>query len=315
VINTQYNEKSPFIHSDSQTLYFSSDGHPGLGLYDIFYSRADAKGNWQTPVNIGVPINTAGDDIGFFVSTDGATGFFCTNSQVATRVGGYDVYQFELYKEARPEAVVILRGELKDDNGNAVTGATEVEVRNVTTKEKTKAVVDTTSGSFAAAIRTSKKDDYVITVKKDSAAFNSMVVSGKQEFKSTAVNVAPMEVKKLKTGQAYTIHDINFSSNSAVLEPESMVVLEAFAAYLKEHPGMRIEIHGHTDNVGDDGQNLNLSNERAFAVFEALTAKFGVPRNQITASRGYGETRPIADNANEEGRKKNRRTEFTIVSQ
>lgn len=315
-INTPGDEKSPFIHTDSQTLYFSSTGHPGLGGFDIYYARTDAKGNWQTPTNLGVPINTAGDEVGFFVSTDGSTGFFCSNQRMPGQIGGWDVYQFELYKEARPEAVVIAKGELKDDNGNPLTGPVTVEVRNVNSKEKTKAVVDTTSGSFAFAMKVSKKDDYVVTVKKDSAAFNSALISGKQDFtQKTTVAVQPMEVKKLKVGGAYTIHDINFASNSAVLEPESMVVLEEFAAYLKEHPKMKITIEGHTDNVGDDAKNLDLSNERAYAVFEALTVKFGVPRNQITGSKGYGETKPIADNATEEGRAKNRRTEFVIVAQ
>ncbi len=311
-INTQYDEKSPFIHTDSQTLYFSSNGHPGVGGYDIFFSRADAAGKWKEPVNLGVPINTSGDDVGFFVSTDGATGFFCSNASVPGKVGGYDVFQFELYPEARPEATVIVKGELKDEYGNPLTGPTSVEIKNVQTKEKTFGVVDTITGSYAAAIRISKKNDYVITIKKDSAAFNSQLISGKQEFKSVVVIAEPMNIAKLKEGGAYTINDINFASNAAVLEPESMVVLEMFAAYLKEHPGMKIEIRGHTDNVGDDGRNMDLSNERSYAVFEALT-KFGVPRSQITSAKGYGETKPVADNATEEGRAKNRRTEFVLV--
>ncbi|MEO5642168.1 MAG: OmpA family protein [Bacteroidia bacterium] len=311
-INTQYNEKSPFIHTDSQTLYFSSDGHPGIGGYDIFYSRADATGKWKEPVNLGVPINTTGDDVGFFVSTDGATGFFNSNASIPGQVGGYDVYQFELYPEARPEATVIVKGELKDEFGNPLTGATTVEIKNVQTKEKSFGVVDTITGSFAAAIRVSKKNDYIITIKKDSAAFNSQLISGKQEFKGVVVNAEPMKISQLKVGGAYTINDINFASNAAVLEPESMVVLEMFAAYLKEHPGMKIEIRGHTDNVGDDGRNMDLSNERSYAVFEALT-KFGVPRSQIISAKGYGETKPIADNATEAGRAKNRRTEFVLV--
>jgi outer membrane protein OmpA-like peptidoglycan-associated protein len=313
-INTQYNEKSPFIHSDSQTLYFSSDGHPGVGQYDIFYSRADANGKWKEPVNIGIPINTAGDDVGFFVSTDGTTGFFNSNASIPGQIGGYDVYQFELYPEARPEATVIVKGDLKDEFGNPLTGPTTVEIKNVQTKQKSFGVVDTITGSFAAAIKISKKEDYVITIKKDSAAFNSQLISGKQEFKTTVVVAEPMKIAKLKEGSAYTINDINFASNAAVLEPESMVVLELFAAYLKEHPTMKIEIRGHTDNVGDDGQNLDLSNERSYAVFEALT-KFGVPRSQITSAKGYGETKPIADNATAEGRAKNRRTEFVLVRQ
>ncbi|CAN5200555.1 OmpA family protein [soil metagenome] len=313
-INTQYDEKSPFIHSDSQTLYFSSNGHPGVGGYDIFYSRAGADGKWKEPVNLGMPINTVGDDVGFFVSADGATGFFNSNAQIPGQVGGYDVYQFELYPEARPEATVIVKGDLRDEYGNPLTGVTSVEIKDVQTKQKSYGVVDTITGSFAAAVKIGHKDDYIITVKKDSSAFNSQMISGKQEFKNTIVKVEPMNVAKLKEGSAYTIHDINFSSNAAVLEPESMVVLELFAAYLKEHPNMKIEIRGYTDNVGDDNKNLDLSNERSYAVFEALT-KFGVPRSQITSAKGYGEKNPIADNATEEGRAKNRRTEFVLVKQ
>lgn len=313
-INTERDEKSPFIHSDSQTLYFSSQGHPGMGGYDIFFARQDEKGNWKIPVNIGIPINTENDELGFFVSTDGLTAFFNTNNMLPGAAGGYDVYQFPLYKEARPEKVVLLKGELKTDKGEPLTGNVVVEVKNTETKKVTTAVVDTTTGNYMAAIKVDKQQDYVITVKKDDAAFSSQLVSGKQEFKAVTQPVKPIEVKPLETGTAYTINDINFGSNSAVILPESMPVLEAFAEYLKANPNIKIQIQGHTDNVGDDGQNLSLSSERAFAVFEILTQKFGVPRSQIAGAKGFGETRPVADNVTEEGRAKNRRTEFIIVS-
>lgn len=313
-INTQYDEKSPFIHSDSQTLYFSSNGHPGIGGYDIFYSRGDGKGGWKSPVNIGKPINTEADDLGFFVSTDGETGFFCSNAALSGHVGGYDVYQFELYKEARPEKVVIVTGQVKAPDGMAATGPATVEVKNVRTKEKTTAVVDTSTGSYAAAIKVTAKDDYVLTVKKDGAAFTSQVISGQQAFAPTKTELKPMEVAPVKPGSMYRINDINFASNSAVLAPESMVVLEEFANYLKANPKMKIAIHGHTDNVGDDNRNMDLSNERSFAVFEALTTKFGVPKSQISGAFGHGETQPIGDNNTEQGRAQNRRTEFEIIA-
>ncbi|MCA6363591.1 MAG: OmpA family protein [Bacteroidetes bacterium] len=313
-INTERDEKSPFIHSDSQTLYFSSQGHPGMGGYDVFFARQDEKGNWKTPVNIGIPINTENDELGFFVSTDGQTAFFNTNNMLPGSAGGYDVYQFPLYKEARPDKVVLLKGELKTDKGEPLTGNVVVEVKNVETKKVTQAVVDTLSGNYMAAIKVEKQQDYVITVKKEDAAFSSQLVSGKQEFPAITAAVKPIEVKPLETGKAYTINDINFASNSAVILPESMAVLEAFAEYLKENPNIRIQIQGHTDNVGDDGQNLSLSSERAFAVFEVLTQKFGVPRSQIAGAKGFGETQPVADNVTEAGRAKNRRTEFVIVS-
>lgn len=313
-INTAYNEKSPFIHSDSQTLYFSSDGHPGMGKYDIFYSRGDGKAGWRGPVNLGKPINTEGDDVGFFVSTDGETGYFCSNTQLPGQVGGYDVYQFELYKEARPEKVVIVTGAVKAPDGMPATGPTTVELKNVRTKEKTTAVVDTSTGGYAAAIRVSQKDDYVLTVKREGMAFTSQVIKGDQPFANTKTELKPLEVKPVEVGTNYRINDINFTSNSAVLQPESMVVLEEFANYLKANPKMKIAIHGHTDNVGDDARNMDLSNERAFAVFEALTAKFGVPKSQISGAYGHGELMPVGDNNTEEGRAKNRRTEFEIIS-
>jgi len=93
-----------------------------------------------------------------------------------------------------------------------------------------------------------------------------------------------------------------------------MVVLEEFANYLKENKNIKIAIHGHTDNLGDDNRNMDLSNERAFAVFEALTTKFGVPKSQIAGAYGHGETQPLFSNDTEDGRAKNRRTEFVIIA-
>jgi outer membrane protein OmpA-like peptidoglycan-associated protein len=151
-------------------------------------------------------------------------------------------------------------------------------------------------------------------VKKEGAAFTSQVIKGDQSFAPTKTELKPMEIAPVVVGSNYRINDINFASNSAVLQPESMVVLEEFANYLKSNPKMKIAIHGHTDNVGDDNRNMDLSNERAFAVFEALTAKFGVPKSQIAGAYGHGETQPVGDNNTEEGRTKNRRTEFEIIA-
>jgi outer membrane protein OmpA-like peptidoglycan-associated protein len=312
-INTAEDEKSPFMHSDSKTLYFSSKGHPGIGGYDIFFARQDEKGGWVNPVNIGIPINTQNDDLGFFVSSDGLTAFFNTNNSLPGAVGGYDVYQFPLYKEARPERVVLIKGDLRTPAGEPVTGNMTVEIKDVQTRETSTAVVDTSTGQYMAALRIEQQHDYLVTVKKNETAFSSQIVSGKQEFKEVIQEVKPIEVKPLRVGEAYTINDINFTTNSAVIEMESLVVLEEFAAYLKAHPTVRVQIEGHTDNVGDDNQNMILSNQRAYAVYEALTKKFGVSEEQIMGAKGFGETKPVADNGTEVGRARNRRTEFVIV--
>ena len=135
-INTDGNEKSPFLHSDSRTLYFSSDGRRGLGGYDIFFTRMNDKGEWSSPKNLGSPINTENDEYGFFVSIDGHIGYFASSNLGAKSKGGIDIYSFELYKEARPEKVILLKGELKNMHGDPIDSAV-VEIKNPKTKENT----------------------------------------------------------------------------------------------------------------------------------------------------------------------------------
>jgi outer membrane protein OmpA-like peptidoglycan-associated protein len=108
------------------------------------------------------------------------------------------------------------------------------------------------------------------------------------------------------------LNNLYYRSNSAELEGKSKIVLEEFASYLKENPHIKIEIHGHTDNVGDPKTNQGLSTDRALTVFDNLE-KMGVPKAQMLAYKGFGASKPIADNGTEAGRAKNRRTEFFVV--
>jgi outer membrane protein OmpA-like peptidoglycan-associated protein len=309
-INTKFEEKTPFIHSDSETLYFSSDGLPGIGGQDIFYVRKDEKGAWEEPKNIGIPINTVDDDLGFFVSTDGHYGYFASNKpQKNQGMGGYDVYSFELYEKARPQRVAFVKGDLKVEAGKTV-GKVNVEIKSATSKTKTEVVVDTITGHYTAVVNMKKKEDFIITVKKEGAAFSSTLVS------ADSVSAKPkrfdMDVKVIAAGSAYTLNNLYYRSNSAELEGRSKIVLEEFAAYLKENPNTRIEIYGHTDNVGDPKSNQSLSADRALTVYDQLE-KLGVNKSQLLAFKGFGATQPIADNATDAGRAKNRRTEFFVV--
>jgi outer membrane protein OmpA-like peptidoglycan-associated protein len=313
-INTQGHEKTPFIHSDSETLYFSSDGHYGFGGMDIFYVRKDEKGNWIEPENIGYPINTEADDVGFFVSTDSKTGYFFSYDEGKMRgkgVGRYDLYSFELYKEARPQETTFMNIEMKDKSGNKIEGAT-VEVTNTVTKEKTLAVVDSVKGTAMVAINLKKKDDVLITVKKDNYAFSSKVVSIKEASFANQPKPVKIEVNEAKEGSSFVINNLYYNTNSADLKKESFIVLEAFADYLKENPNIVLEIQGHTDNVGAAKANEALSANRAYTVKAYLEEK-GVEGKRITA-KGFGPNKPIADNSSEDGKAKNRRTEFLIIS-
>lgn len=315
VINTSGNDKSPFIHSDSETLYFSSDGHPGFGGFDIFYVKKGDDAKWIEPKNIGYPINTEADDLGFFASTDGKYGYFASNNRGKVKgrsLGGWDIYSFDLYKEARPEEIRFVKGKLKTETGEALTGAT-VEIKSAISKTETGVVVDTTTGEYAAIVNMRKKEDFILTVKKEGYAFNSQMVPASID---TVKGVKPVkidfEVKPVEAGKSFTLNNVYYATNSAELKQESMVVIEEFVEFLNDNPTIKIEIHGHTDDVGDDASNLSLSTDRAFTVYDILQNK-GISKSRLIGFKGYGKSKPIASNATEEGRAKNRRTEFFIV--
>ena len=313
-INTAGNEKTPFIHSDSETLYFSSDGHFGFGGADIFYVRKDEKGEWQDPENIGSPINGSTDDVGFFVSTDTKMGYFFSFDEAKVRdkgIGRFDLYNFDLYKEARPQQIAFIKGDIKDNVGNEITNAV-VEIKNIKTEEKTYAVVDSSSGQFMAAVNLKNKDDILITVKKEDHAFSSKVVSVKDLSFEAPMKEIKLELNEALPGKTFVINNIFYTSNSAELTKESKVVLKSFSVYLKENPSIKIEIQGHTDNVGSEKANEALSTNRAFSVKNALE-ELGIDGKRINA-KGFGSIKPIANNTTEEGRAKNRRTEFMITA-
>lgn len=307
-INTDGNEKSPFIHSDSQTLYFSSDTHKGVGGYDVFFSKADDNGKWSTPKNIGVPINTEKDEVGFFVSIDGNLGYFASNNLKGKGKGGYDIFSFDLYLEARPEKIMFLRGTLLND-GEAAVNNTEIEIKTTESKKITKVKVDSMSGSYAAIVTLKKNEDAIMTVKREGYGFTSQYLKNNDSLIGKPANI-DFTIKELKQGIAFTINNINYNTNSAELAPESYIVIDELADYLKNN-NIRIEIRGHTDNVGNSASNLALSADRAFTVYDVLLKK-GVAKNRL-AFKGLGDTKPLVPNTNEINKAKNRRTEFVIL--
>jgi len=305
-INTKGNEKSPFIHEDSHTLYFSSDGHEGIGNFDIYYVRHDSTDNWTKPKNIGFPINTEGGDVGFFVAVYGNTAYLSSNER-EDGVGGWDLFSFPLYKEARPEKVLFLKGKLKDENNKRITDAT-IEFKNMDTKEVTHVDVDSLTGDYVAVMNFS--NDMVMTVKKKDAAFNSRYLSIKDSTLN-AIKKVDVEVKKVKVGEAYKLHDIKYGTDRFNLDKESVNLMGEFALYLKTNAKIKVAIHGYTDNVGSPSDNMKLSNDRAKAVYDILV-KAGISSKRMSY-KGFGETKPLKSNSTAVGRSENRRTEFVIT--
>ncbi|MFZ4785745.1 MAG: OmpA family protein [Flavobacteriales bacterium] len=306
-INTPGKDKAPYMHSDSRSLYFSSDGHVGAGGLDIFYCKMNDDGTFTEPKNIGVPINTEKDELGIVVTSDGEIAYFGAKDLNNQR--GWDVYQFKMPEPAKPEKVMILKGEVKTEDGNPPQNAT-VEIKYTQSKTAQKVNVNADDGKYAAVVKVAKKEDVVVSVQGDNVAFNSRVVMRKEDPSPPVVAKLNMETQVSMEGKPFVINDIYYSTSKADIEDRSFLILDEFAAYLIEHPTIEIEIGGHTDNVGNDAANLALSTDRAFEVLRYLTSK-GVDGKRISY-KGYGETRPVGDNNTEEGRALNRRTEFVI---
>ena len=206
-INTPGDEKSPFMHSDSYTLYFSSNHHIGMGGYDIFYAQMDGETkNFKKPINIGNPINTTKDEHGFIVSKDGDKAYYGSDED------GKDlnIYHFDLYEEARPKAVVFVNGEMKNNLGEVPEGA-KITLKNTTTNQEVEAVIDEETGEYVGVITVEEDQDVMLTAKKKGFAFSSQLISSDEIVVGKPVETAKVEIKPIETGEAYQINDINFA--------------------------------------------------------------------------------------------------------
>ncbi len=305
-INTPYDEQSPFIHPDNKTLYFSSNGWPGMGNKDIFISRLDTAGNWGKPTNLGYPINTYGEENGLTINASGTKAFFSSNN--FNGYGGFDIYSFDLPQNLRPEAVNYVKGIVYDAETKQKLSAA-IEIIDLKTSESIhSSMSDVIDGTFLATLPSNK--EYSLNVARDGYLFYSENFSIK---KNTVGKPIFLEVplQKIAVGKKVVLKNIFFDTNKFDLKPESKTELEKMIEFLSENPKVSIELSGYTDNIGDDAYNLELSKNRAKAVFNYLVT------NKISPNRlsykGYGKTNPMATNNTEDGRANNRRTEFLIT--
>ena len=306
-INSNENEKSPYLHTDGKTLFFASTNFPSLGGFDIFYSRKDSLGNWQKPINIGYPINTVADEISLFVSTDGNQAYFASNN--LNGIGGWDIYSFGLYEGAKPERVLFLKGDLLDENKQIIEDV-DLEIKNLTTQEITTIKVD--AGTYVSSLTLAKDDDVLITIKKEGFAFNSTYIST-EDTSFNSPSALNFEMQSLEQGKSFSIENIYFDNNSYELKRATNEILIEFAKYLEVNNTLIIEINGFTDNVGNQGDNQLLSENRAKAVRDLILLQ-GISEKRVFYN-GFGESSPITSNDTEKGRGQNRRTEFKIISQ
>lgn len=306
-INTSGKEMSPFIHPDNKTLFFASDGHPGMGGMDLFYTVKDETGQWITPVNLGYPINTYNDEISLVVAASGKEAYFA--SEQPGGEGGSDIYYFELYPEVRPEPVTYMKGFVYDSDSKIRLEASFELIDLQKNEIIVESFSDSQSGEFLIPIPIGT--NMALNVWKEGYLFFSENFA----FEAVRTGIDPhlydIPLQSIKEGESVVLKNIFFKTDSHELLTESLPELNKLIGFLKDNPNIKIEIGGHTDSTGSLAYNKKLSENRALSVFNHLVEK-GIEQSRLSYA-GYADQKPISTNDTEVGRAQNRRTEFKVL--
>lgn len=333
-VNTQYDEESVFLAEDDKTLYFSSKGHNSMGGFDIFMTSFN-NGEWSEPKNIGHPINSPGDDLFFVMSPDNESAYFA--SARPNGLGGSDIFKVTFLGPEKPvinHAVDELIA-IKAKPAPEMLLDQKVEPIPPMTMLNGKVLDDETQEPLLASLELYDNEEEILLAQfqtnPETGAFFISLPGGKNYgiavqaegylFHSENINVTKTNVfreirkdiplKKLEVGKSIVLNNIFFDTGQSKLRPESYAELGVLYKLLFDNENLKIEVSGHTDNVGSAALNQRLSENRARAVVEFLVER-GIDQQRLSF-KGYGFTRPVASNDTEEGRQLNRRTEFEII--
>jgi outer membrane protein OmpA-like peptidoglycan-associated protein len=306
-INSDGKEESVYIHPDNSTLYFSSDGFPGMGGLDIYMSKKQSNGEWGPAINLGYPINTFRDENSLLVGPDGKVAYFA--SERSGGYGGLDIYQFNLPEKFKPESITYVKGKVYDSlSGKPLDAA--FELIDLETQQSVLKSYASKDGSFLLTL--TDNHDYALTASKDGYLFYSKNYSLKEtktDFNHPYLINVPMQ--PVDTGFVIELKNVFFDIDKFELKPSSKAELNKLADFMKKNPTIIGELGGHTDNTGDSKKNKTLSENRAKSVQEYLITQ-GINASRITY-KGYGETKPKFPNDSPEHRAENRRTEFKVL--
>jgi outer membrane protein OmpA-like peptidoglycan-associated protein len=305
-INTIGDEGTPFIHADNQSLYFTSNGHPGYGGDDLFVVRKGPKGTWSKPENLGYPINTIENEGSLVIAANGKTAYYASDR--ADSRGGLDIYSFELREDIRPAQTLWVKGKVFDRQTHKGLPSS-VLLTDLSTQEVISNLQTDETGNYLITLPKGK--DYAFNVKRKGYLFFSDNFSLSREQGDTAFNI-DIPLQPIEANAAIVLKNIFFDPNKYELKPESQTELNQVVQLLKDNPTLHIQINGHTDNSGKVTDNKVLSENRARAVTAYLVTK-GIAQTRL-AFKGFGDTIPVADNATQEGRAQNRRTELKVIS-
>jgi outer membrane protein OmpA-like peptidoglycan-associated protein len=304
-----YNEMTPYMAGDGETLYFSSDRPGGIGDNDIWKTKRLDKTwqKWSEPVNLGGPINTTGWDAFFTLDAGGEYAYM---SSAQNGYGASDIVRVKLLEREKPDPVVLLTGNVYNKKtgqplsallvyetlpegtvaGNGSSGASDGSFKMVLPYDKNYLIRATADKFFAQS---------------ENLNLDSLVKAGYKEIHKD-LYLVPIEI-----GQVVRLNNVFFDFDKWDLRPESFLELNRVVQLLAENPAIEIEMSAHTDSRGSDDYNVILSAHRAKSVMNYILAK-GIAPNRIV-SQGYGETKPVVANDTDENRQLNRRVEFVIL--
>jgi outer membrane protein OmpA-like peptidoglycan-associated protein/tetratricopeptide (TPR) repeat protein len=337
-INTEYNEEGVYWHPTEDKVYFSSQGHNSMGGYDVFVMERNEEGQWSIPVNLGYPINTPNDDIFFKMDENNKQAYYSAVRD--NGFGGKDLYKviflgeekemklstediflawnyksiddlfYYIPKEVKVDTALYMIGQVTDSKSGEAIKMAKIEVIDLEMSQVVATGLADTSGIYK--IKIPKKKDYGVEVTaKDYLFFVEMAYLSQKQVVDSKVT-ANFQLNKIDVGATMVLDNIFFETNKATIKTESAAELARLAALLVENPTIRLEISGHTDNVGSYRVNQKLSESRAKSVVNYMVSQ-GVSADRLEY-KGYAFNQPIADNNTADGRAKNRRVEFKVIS-
>jgi outer membrane protein OmpA-like peptidoglycan-associated protein/tetratricopeptide (TPR) repeat protein len=336
LINTKYDEEGVFITPDGKYLYFASQGHNSMGGFDVFRSMRLENGAWSSPENLGYPINTPDDELFYITDESGTCGYYS-----AIREGGHgskDIFKV-IFLGSEKELVTAMHDVLVAGPGDKKTGflVQPVLPRLDTSIVVIGRVLDTAGAVTPVVARLTYLDPNGVkaeigAMSNDSGAYTVRLpepsvygveinatgylyfldIIDLSGYSGEEKVIQDFYLKKIEVGTKVVLENIYFETGKAVLRPESFDALDQVLRFLENNPGIKLEISGHTDNTGSLRINQKLSGARAKAVVDYLVAG-GIPAEMLVY-QGYADTQPVAPNDTPEGREKNRRVEFKVLS-
>ena len=305
-VNTSGDESCPFMHADNETLYFNSNGHPGYGMTDLFLSKKVNDSSWTVAENLGYPVNTIDDQGSLIVAADGKTAYYASDG--TDTKGGLDLYSFQLREDIRPLKTLWVKGKVFDKK-TAAGLPSAVELTDIKSGNLISKIQTDEDGNYLVTLPVGK--DYAFNVNRRGYLFYSDNFSLKKNNNDSVFKV-DIPLQPIEKGANIVLKNIFFETAKFELQPESRSELDKLVKLLNENPNLKIQIDGHTDNVGQEKDNLLLSTSRAKAVVGYLLSK-AINAQRLTYN-GFGSSRPVADNTTEKSKALNRRTELSIIS-